>query len=208
MGTQGTSNNYHTNRVDWTPILARGKILIYCIDKDVATTRDDLPEKLTDSKNLAKFIKNVLPGLLEKMKRKYGWSDLPRTLVHDKASYMVPPMHNRLQSDFAQALRQSGFRSWIGTEAESAKWLVRKFRDVYPHETAIAHIRRFLDNDFCHAPLHETPAHFRQRMQQVENFMNSAAFAAEGGDGLLRLAKSRRERCEEVVRRGGKRLPK
>ena len=45
-------------------------------------------------------------------------------------------------------------------------------------------------------------------MQQVENFMNSAAFAAEGGDGLLGLAKSRRERCEEVVRRGGKRLPK
>ena len=127
VGTQGTSNNYHTNRVDWTPIFARGKILIYCIDRDVATTRDDLPEKLTDSKNLAKFIKNVLPGLLEKMKRKYGWSDLPRTLVHDKASYMVPPMHNRLQRDFAEALRQSGFRSWVGTKADSAKRPVRKF---------------------------------------------------------------------------------
>ena len=66
-------------------------------------------------------------GLFEKTKRKYGCSDLPRILVHDKASYMVPPMHNRLQRDFAEALRQSGFRSGIGTKADSAKWPVRKF---------------------------------------------------------------------------------
>ena len=54
VGTQGTGNNYHTNRVDCTPVFARGKILIYVLDKDAAAARDDLPEKLTDSKNLAK----------------------------------------------------------------------------------------------------------------------------------------------------------
>ena len=208
VGTQGTGNNYHTNRVDWTPVFARGKILIYVLDKDAAAARGDLPEKLTDSKNLAKFVKNVLPGLLEKMKRRHGWSDIPRTIIHDKASYFIPPMINRLQSDFAEALRKGGFRSWVGTEADSAQWLVRKFGDVYPHETAISHIRRLLDNDFCHPKLHESPAHFRQRMQKVEDYMNSNAFAGEGGDGLLGLTKSLRDRCEDVIKRGGERLPK
>ena len=111
---------------------------------------------------MAKFVKNVLPGLLKKMKRKHGWGDIPRTVVHDKAPYMIPPMHNRLQRDFALALRQSGFRSWVGSEMDSAKWLVRKFGDVYPHETAIAHIRRLLEDEFCHAQLHESPQHFKQ----------------------------------------------
>ena len=79
---------------------------------------------------------------------------------------------------------KGGFHSWVGTEADSAKWLVRKFGDVYPHETASAHIRRLLDNDFSHTQLHESPAHFRFRMQRMENFMNSAAFSVEGGRGV------------------------
>ena len=80
--------------------------------------------------------------------------------------------------------------------------------DVYLREPAIAHIRRFLDNDFYHAKLHEIPTHCKQCMQKVGHFMNSAAFAAEGGNGFLGLAKSLREQCEEVVRRSGERLPK
>ena len=76
------------------------------------------------------------------------------------------------------------------------------------HETVIAHIRRLLDGDFAHHKLHETPAHFIQRMQQVEDHMNSAAFAACGGGGLQGLAKELRIRCEEVIRRKGERLPK
>ena len=158
--TQGTGYNYHATRVDWTVAFARGKILIYCVDKDLASERADLPEKLTDSKNLAKFIRNVLPGLLEQMKHRHGWADIPRCVVHDKASYMVPPAHDRLQTHFAAALRQAGFRSWVGDECDSASWMVRKFGDVYPHETAIAHVRRLLDTDFAHTDLHEAPAQF------------------------------------------------
>ena len=194
--------------MDWTPVFARGKLLIYVIDAEEAAASMDLPGTLTDSKSLAKFIRNVLPGLLQKMKRKHGWTDIPRTVVHDKASYMVPPAHDRLQTHFASALRESGFRSWVGGEADSAKWMVRKIRDVYPHETVISHIRRLLDTDFAHTKLHETPAHFRQRMQKVEDFMNSDSFAAPGGAGLLGLAKSLRTRCEEVVLRRGERIPK
>ena len=103
---------------------------------------------------------------------------------------------------------KGGFHSWVGTEVDSAKWPVRKFGDVNPHETAIAHIRRLLDNDFSHTQLHESPGHFRLRMQKMEDFMNSDALSAEGGRGLLGLAKSLRERCDKVVRRGGQRLPK
>ena len=46
------------------------------------------------------------------------------------------------------------------------------------------------------------------RMQQVEDHMNSAAFAAIGGQGLMGLAKELRNRCEELKRRQGERLPK
>ncbi len=168
----------------------------------------DLPQKLTDSKNLAKFVRNILPHLLSKMKRKHGWADLPRTVLHDKASYFVSPAHNRLQINFATALEESGFRSWVGSTSDSAAWMVKKFGDVYLHETAIAHIRKLLDGKFAHNLLHEPPGHFIGRMQQVEDHMNSATFAAIGGQGLMELAKELRNRCEELKRRQGERLPK
>ncbi len=117
---------------------------------------------------------------------------------------MVTPARDRLQITFADALKAAGFRSWIG---DSAKWLVKKFGDVYLHETAIAHIRRLLDGEFAHNRLHETPSHFAKRMQQVADHMNSPEFAAFGGEGLMGLAKDLRNRCVEVVKRQGERLP-
>ena len=202
------SNVHHSTRVDWTPVFARGKILIYVVDAEAAATDPSLPAKLTDSRNLGKFVSNVLPGLLEEMKTKYGWHNLPRTVVHDKASYMVSPLHDRLTTEFARALESGGFRSWVGSSNESASWLVRKLGDLYLHETVIAHIRRLLDGDFCHNKLYETPAHFKQRMQLVEDHLNSDEFAAKGGRGLLGLAKDLRPRCKELLLRGGSRLPK
>ena len=49
---------------------------------------------------------------------------------------------------------------------------------------------------------------FRLRMKRVEDHMNSEAFTAPGGRGLLGLAKVLRSRCEEVVRHQGQRIPK
>ena len=72
----------------------------------------------------------------------------------------------------------------------------------------IAHIRKLLDSKFAHNQLHEPPGHFIGRMQRVEDHMNSAAFAAIGGQGLMGLAKELRNRCEELKRRQGERLPK
>ena len=54
----------------------------------------------------------------------------------------------------------------------------------------------------------ETPTQLRQRIQKVEDHMNSDAFAAPDGNGLLGLAKSLRSRCEAVVEAKGERLPK
>ena len=113
-----------------------------------------------------------------------------------------------MQINFADALQETGFRSWVGDSADSAEWLVKKFGDVYLHETVISHIRRLLDGEFVHNKLHESPDHFMHRMQQVENHMNSPAFAACGGEGLMGLARELRSRCEELKRRKGERLPK
>ncbi len=51
-------------------------------------------------------------------------------------------------------------------------------------------------------------AHFKARMQRVEDHMNSDAFAAPDGTGLLGLAKELKSRCEEVVKSGGRCIPK
>ena len=185
-----------------------GKIFIYVVDADAAATNPDLPKKLADSCNLAKFVGNVLPGVLETMKRKHGWADIPRTLVHDKASYMVTPAYNRLNLTFSAGVQEGGFRSWIGDESDSAAWLAKKFGDLYLHETAIAHVRRLLDGKFAHNRVHETAAHFKCRMEQIADHMNSPDFAACGGTGLAGLAKQLRPRCEALIKAKGERLPK
>ena len=97
--------------------------------------------------------------------------------------------HDRLQVTFAGALKEAGFNSWIGELSDTTDWLVKTFGDVSLHETVISHIRRLLDTDFSRGSLHETPIQFRQRMQKIEDFMNSLDFAAHAEKGLKALAK-------------------
>lgn len=195
-------------RVDWTPVFARGKVIIYVLDSEEAAGDSTLPQKLTDTKNVGKFVTNVLPRLLHDMKAKHGWSDVPRTVVHDKASYFVANVQDRLSWGFAEALRKAGFRSWLGDATASTKWLVKKWGDVYVHETLISHIRRLLDTDFASDKVYETPTQFSRRMQKVEDFLNSDDFAAPNGGGLAALAKEMRARCQKVIDLKGERIPK
>ena len=130
-------------------------------------------------------------------------------MVHDNASYMVTNQHERLHVTFAQALVAAGFRSWIGGIHDSTKWLVKKFGDVYLHETVVAHIRRLLATDFNSTKLEETPAQFKRRMKRVEDHMNSKDFAAANrGRGLRGLAKELLDRCDRVIALEGERIPK
>ena len=207
--TAKTQGGSPVTRVDWTPIFARGKVRLYVCDRAAAQSNPDLPSSLADSRSLAKFVKNVLPHELQCMKKKYGWADVPRVVVHDKASYMVAWSHQRLNAVFADALKGAGFTSWVGGKTAPTDWLVRKFGDVYPHETVNAHVRRLLDQEFTCSRLSETPAQFRVRMQKAEDHMNSSAFAKKGGgQGLLGLAKELRARCKWVVQNQGERVPK
>jgi hypothetical protein len=195
-------------QVHWTPIFARGKIYIYVCDPCVAD--DTLPPKLNDSSNLAKFIRNVLPQALSEMQEEHGWNSWPRVIVHDKASYMVSAVANRINPVFGGALAEAGFRSWAGAEGESTAWLAGKLGDVFPHETAISHIRRLLMEKFVCTRLNETVPQFKARMRKVQNFMNSDEFSASarGGGGLASLSKALIPRCQDVVSRGGGRLGK
>ena len=86
--------------------------------------------------------------------------------------------------------------------------MVRKFGDVYIHETLISHIRRLLNTDFASNMLFETPAQFRARVQKVEDHLNSPDFAQRGGSGLEGLARELRERCEARIESKSERLPK
>ena len=203
--TTKTQSGGDVARVDWTPIFAKGRLTIYVVDP--LTTDRNMPPKLLDSANISKFIRNVLPDVLKSMQRKYGWNDLPRTLVHDKASYFVDNKNQRLQFTFHNALKATGMRSWIGDVNTPTDWLVKKFGDFYLHETINAHIRRLESTDFVCRHLCETPAQFKARMQKIEDFMNSPDFRAEGGNGLLGLAKEMRSRAEGIMRSGGERLP-
>ena len=86
--------------------------------------------------------------------------------------------------------------------------MVKRFGDVYLHETAIAHVRRLLDGKFAHNQVHESASHLRDRMQRIADHMNSPDFAVSGGNGLLGLAKELRPRCEALIEARGERLPK
>ncbi len=68
---------------------------------------------------------------------------------------------------------------------------------------AIAHIRRLWDGELAHNKLHESPAHFAKRMQQVADHLHSPEVAAFGGKALMCLAQELRNRCAEVVKRQG-----
>ena len=195
-------------QVHWTPVFARGKIHIHVCVRSECEGNPALPTKLNDSVNLAKFVRNVLPKILEDMKEEHGWRTLPRVLVHDKASYMVTSFTNTLNAVFAGACVEAGMRSWLGDSAANTEWLTAKWGDVYLHETAISHIRRLLNTRFACSRLNETAAQFRVRMGKVSKYMNSPEFSAPGGGGLDSLAKDMRWRCSEVVRLQGERLPK
>jgi hypothetical protein len=154
-------------------------------------------------------VRNVLPGILESMKAQHGWSTIPRTLIHDKASYMVSAPAQRLNSVFARGLQEAGFQSWVGGPDADTSWMCGRLGDLYLHETVISHIRRLLDTDFASKRIKESVAQFRRRMQAVEKHMNSPSFAAaNGGEGLEGLAKRLHERCRALVARKGERLPK
>ena len=195
-------------RVDWTVVFARGKVRIFVCDPEEAKRNVNYPAALCDATSLGKFIRHVLPKVLGEMKVEHGWPNIPRTLVHDKASYMATHSHHRLNAIFAGALAEAGFTSWIGDNHGTTEWLVKKWGGVYLHETVISHVRRLLDNEFPCARLNETPAQFQLRVRKVEAFMNSPDFAAKSsGRGLAGLAKDLKMRCMEVLDRKGERIP-
>ena len=110
-------------KVHWTPVFARGKVHLYVCDANAARQDPRLPARLNNSDDVGKFVRNVLPGILARMKRKYGWSRAPRTVVHDKASYFVTPRSQRLTAHFEEALRRSRLVSWLGDGDADCSWL-------------------------------------------------------------------------------------
>ena len=190
-----------TRSVNWTPVFARGRVKIYMCGLD-----DGGPEKLTDSLSVAKFARDVLPRILAEMQREFGWHCIPRTVVHDMASYFVTSQNKQIQHEFASGLRAGGLRSWLG-DGGDASWLAARLGDFYPHETLISHIRTLLTHNFLHTGVDETLAQFRVRLDKVEQHLNSRDFG-KTPDALLRLSKSYRGRAEDLDARHGHRLPK
>ena len=73
----------------WTPVFARGKLKVYTCDPDASPLSMQTPCALNNSKDLAKFVEHVLPGLVKDMGAEFSWPNLPREVVHDK----VPQSH-------------------------------------------------------------------------------------------------------------------
>ncbi len=130
------------------------------------------------------------------MQEEHGWNNVPRVVVHGKASYIVNSTAQLLNPVFSGALAEAGFRSWTGPPGSSTKWLAAKLGDVYLHEAVISHIRRLLMEKFVCLRVGETFPQFKRRMRKVQDFMNSWDFRRKpGGTGLPGLAKDLRNRC-------------
>jgi len=156
-------------QVHWTPVLARGRIYIHVCDPN--ETNPSFPRKLNDGAQLAKLIINILPNILKEMQEEHAWSNVPRVVVHDKASYMVNAPCQQLNPAFAEALEPAGMRSWLGQPGQpgsGASWLCARIGDVYVHETAISHIRRLLAHRFICSRVDEQVWQFKKRMRCVQ----------------------------------------
>ena len=51
----------------------------------------NLPDLLNEGTELAKFVRNVLPEILGRLQRDYGWSRVSRIIVIDKAPFLSHP---------------------------------------------------------------------------------------------------------------------
>ena len=60
--TANTQGGNWVMRVDWTVVFARGKVRIFVCDPRQAAQDMNYPSSLSDSTNLAKFIRHILPG--------------------------------------------------------------------------------------------------------------------------------------------------
>ena len=164
--------------------------------------------KLTNSENAAAFVRDILPVELASMKKEWKWSNIPRVLLHDKASYFVNSRKNCPNDTFAAGLRAGGFTSWVSSGVGDCSWLAKNLGDFYLHETVISHVRRLLSEKFMRKALKESPGEFRARMLKVEKYMNYEMGRNGPGQALLELGDKLHERCRALVQRKGERLPK
>ena len=178
--------------VPWTPVFTRG-----CLRIVVLTGKN---AKLNSSAKVAEFVQNQLPSCLDSMKKRWGWTNTPKVILHDKASYFVDTTNNQVNRTFAKGLKAGRFKSWC---QEDTKWLAAHLGDLYPHESVISHIRRLLSTKFSKCSLWETPQQFATRMKKVEDYMNS-----EMQDALTALGKALLPRAEDLKKRQGERIPK
>ena len=61
------SQGREEQKVHWTPVFALGKVYIYVCDADAARRDPQLPGRLNDGPELAKFIRNALPEILQEV---------------------------------------------------------------------------------------------------------------------------------------------
>ena len=183
--------------VPWTPVFTRGRLKLVVLTHHKA--------KFNKSTHVASFVQEALPKALEQMKKKWGWSNIPRVLLHDKASYFVNNKQNNLNRTFAAGLRAGRFTSWVDSAGGDCAWLARNLGDYYSHETGISHVRRLLSTTFVRHALHETPNQFAARMQKVENHLNKTMGK---GTSLMKLGCALHTRSRDLKKRKGERLPK
>ena len=149
-----------------------------------------------------------MPGVLASMKKEWKWSNIPRVLLHDKASYFVNSKQHCLNDTFAAGLRAGGFTSWASPDGGDCKWLGRNLGDLYLHETVISHVRRLLATKFMRKTLNEKPWEFKARMLKVEKYMNYEMGKHGKGQALLELGDALHQRSELLKQLQGERLPK
>ena len=178
--------------VPWTPVFTRGRLKLVVLTEKNA--------QLNKSAPVAQFVRHQLPNVLEEMKQEWGWTNTPKVILHDKASYFVNK--DQVNATFAAGLRAGRFKSWAD---DGCSWLGRHLGDFYPHETVIAHVRRLLGTKFSKCSLWETPEQFKARMLKVEHYMN---YEMGDGESLQKLGRAYLKRAEQLKNNGGERLPK
>ena len=124
-------------QLHWTPIFARGVVRIDICDPDAAARDANMPAKLNDTTELSKFIRNVLPHELKRMQAQYAWPTLPRTVVHDKASYMVNSKAQRRGCTWLRPGHSFGHKNMHSTQQHRQEKAERRLVPAALHWTCL-----------------------------------------------------------------------
>ena len=177
--------SWGTDKVWWMPVLVRGKLHTVVLPE---TFNAEEPE----------YIDLAIGKLQGVMNVRFPGTNKPRILMSDRGGAFYNSSSGYITDEYKASCDRHGFRPLMGDDASRQSG---DSQDLMLHETTVAWLRFLLKRSLPKKPWEETREAFETRLKAQTQYVNDHYDV----DSLCRQFP---ERMEELIRRGGNRLPK